>query len=85
MKIQFLYILIQILIRLTNKSELNKLSKKIKDVGLSIVPFHIFINERGFAKVEIGLAKGKKLYDKREVIKDRDNKRHLDRIKKNFK
>lgn len=64
---------------LLNKSELNKLSKKVKDVGLSIVPFRIFINERGFAKVEIGLAKGKKLHDKRNTIKEKDVQRDLDR------
>jgi SsrA-binding protein len=45
----------------------------------------LFINEKGFAKLNIALAKGKKLFDKRESIKDRDNKRNLDRIKKNYK
>lgn len=70
---------------LLNKRELRKLEKEVKNVGLTIVPLRLFINEKGFAKLDIALAKGKKLYDKRETIKDRDNKRNLDRIKKNFK
>lgn len=69
---------------LLNKRELKKLEKEVKNTGLTIVPLRLFINEKGFAKLEIALAKGKKLYDKRESIKDRDNKRDLDRIKKNF-
>jgi len=69
---------------LLNKRELRKLEKEVKNTGLTIVPLRLFINEKGFAKLEIALAKGKKLYDKRESIKDRDNKRDLDRIKKNF-
>lgn len=48
-------------------------------------PLKLFINDKGFAKLRISLAKGKKLFDKRETIKDRDNKRALDRVKKNFK
>ena len=70
---------------LLNKRELRKLEKEVKNVGLTIVPLRLFLNEKGFAKVEIALAKGKKLYDKRDTIKDRDNKRDLDRVKKNFK
>uniref|UniRef100_UPI003514DE81 SsrA-binding protein n=1 Tax=Mesoflavibacter profundi TaxID=2708110 RepID=UPI003514DE81 len=50
--------------------------------GLTIIPLRLFINEKGLAKLDIALAKGKKLYDKRETIKDRDNRRNLDRIKK---
>lgn len=69
---------------LLQKRELKKLSKEVKTSGLTIVPLRVFINERGLAKMQIALAKGKKLYDKRETIKDRDNKRDLDRIKKNF-
>ncbi|MFS4468176.1 SsrA-binding protein SmpB [Maribacter sp. 2210JD10-5] len=69
---------------LLNKRELKKLHKEVKTSGLTIVPLNLFINERGLAKLNISLAKGKKLYDKRETIKDRDNKRNLDRIKKNF-
>jgi SsrA-binding protein len=70
---------------LLNKKELKKLEKEVKNTGLTIIPLKLFINEKGFAKLNIALAKGKKLFDKRESIKDRDNKRNLDRIKKNFK
>lgn len=69
---------------LLNKRELRKLHKEVKTTGLTIVPLTLFINDRGLAKMQIALAKGKKLYDKRETIKDRDNKRNLDRIKKGF-
>ncbi|PIB39023.1 MULTISPECIES: SsrA-binding protein SmpB [Maribacter] len=69
---------------LLNKRELRKLHKEVKTTGLTIVPLTLFINDRGLAKMQIALAKGKKLYDKRETIKDRDNKRNLDRIKKSF-
>ncbi|SNZ00687.1 SsrA-binding protein SmpB [Flagellimonas pacifica] len=69
---------------LLNKRELKKLRKEVTTSGLTIIPLNLFINERGLAKVKIGLAKGKKLYDKRETIKDRDNKRNLSRIKKDF-
>ncbi|WP_405382410.1 SsrA-binding protein SmpB [Maribacter sp. LLG6340-A2] len=69
---------------LLQKRELKKLNKEVKASGLTIVPLNLFINERGLAKLQIALAKGKKLYDKREVLKDRDNKRNLDRIKKSF-
>ncbi len=70
---------------LLNKKELQKLYKEVKNSGLTIVPLRLFINDKGFAKLRIALAKGKKLYDKRETIKDRDNKRTLDRVKKSFK
>ncbi len=70
---------------LLNKKELKKLNKDVQNSGLTIVPLRLFINEKGFAKLNIALAKGKKLYDKRETIKDRDNKRNLDRIKKAYK
>ncbi|WP_405414369.1 SsrA-binding protein SmpB [Maribacter sp. Asnod1-A12] len=69
---------------LLQRRELKKLSKEVNTSGLTIVPLRVFVNERGFAKMQIALAKGKKLYDKRESIKDRDNRRDLDRIKKNF-
>jgi SsrA-binding protein len=69
---------------LLNKKELNKLYKEVKNGGLTIVPLRLFINEKGYAKIRIALARGKKLYDKRETIKDRENKRDLDRVKKNF-
>ncbi len=67
---------------LLNKKELSKLLGKIKERGLTIIPLRLFISERGFAKLEIALAKGKKLHDKRENIKERDAKRELDRERK---
>ena len=69
---------------LLNRKELKKLKKEVSTKGLTIVPLKLFINDKGFAKLDIALAKGKKVHDKRETIKDRDNKRNLDRIKKNF-
>lgn len=69
---------------LLNKKELKKLHREVQNTGLTIVPIRLFITDKGFAKLKIALAKGKKLYDKRETIKDRDNKRDLDRIKKSF-
>lgn len=69
---------------LLNKGELKKLEKEVKNTGLTIVPLNLFLNDRGLAKINISLAKGKKLHDKRDSIKDRDNKRDLDRIKKSF-
>ena len=65
-----------------NKKELKKLNKDVKNSGLTIIPLKVFINEKGFAKVLISLAKGKKTYDKRQVIKNRENKIQLDRLKK---
>ncbi len=64
---------------LLNRQELNKLLKKIKDQGLTIIPVKLFINEKGFAKLNIALAKGKKLYDKRDDIKKRDVEREMNR------
>ncbi|WP_222984370.1 SsrA-binding protein SmpB [Flagellimonas meishanensis] len=69
---------------LLNKGELKKLRKEVVASGLTIIPLNLFINDRGLAKMNIGLAKGKKLYDKRETIKERDSKRNLSRIKKDF-
>ncbi len=67
---------------LLNKRELKSLQKDVNIKGYAIIPLKLFINEKGYAKLEIALAKGKKLYDKRDTIKDRDNKRNLDHIKK---
>lgn len=67
---------------LLTKKELKKLKEKGEEKGYTIVPLRIFINERGFAKIEIALAQGKKDFDKRETIKDRDSKRELDRAMK---
>ena len=67
---------------LLNKKELKKLLKETINSSNTIVPIKLFINEKGLAKLDICLAKGKKLYDKRETLKDRDNKKELDRLKK---
>jgi SsrA-binding protein len=64
---------------LLNRNELNKWFKKVKDQGLTIVPYKLFINEKGFAKLNIALAKGKKTFDKRQDIKKRDVERELER------
>ena len=64
---------------LLNRHELDKIRKKILDVGLTIVPLRLFINDKGWAKIEIAVAKGKKLHDKRNTIKDRDIQRDIDR------
>lgn len=69
---------------LLNKRELKSLKKDVEAKGNTIVPLKLFINDRGFAKLEIALAKGKQTHDKRNVIKDRDTKRDLARIKKSF-
>ena len=67
---------------LLSKKELKKLREKGEEKGFTIVPLKIFINERGFAKIEIALAQGKKDFDKRETIKERESKRELDRVMK---
>jgi SsrA-binding protein len=67
---------------LLHKRELEKLEKRVKAKGFTIVPYKIYLSERGFAKVQIVLAQGKKSYDKRESIKARDTKRDLARMKK---
>lgn len=69
---------------LLNKKELKSLEKSMQNKGLTIVPLRLYINEKGYAKMEIALCRGKKNYDKRETIKDRDTKRDIDRVKKSF-
>ena len=64
---------------LLQKKELKKLQSKSEEKGFTIVPLAIFVNERGFAKLEIGLAQGKKTFDKRESMKERDSKIEMDR------
>lgn len=64
---------------LLTKKELRKLAAKIKEKSFTIVPLAIFFNSKGFAKLEIGLGKGKKLHDKRETIKSRDTEREIKR------
>ncbi len=64
---------------LLSKNELKKIANRLKDQGITLIPLRVFINDRGFAKMEIALGKGKKLYDKRESIKKRDTERDLGR------
>ena len=64
---------------LLKKSELTKLEKRVSEKGFTIVPYRIFFSERGYAKMEVFLAQGKKSYDKRESIKQKDIRRDLDR------
>jgi SsrA-binding protein len=67
---------------LVKGNELKKLHTKVKERGFAIIPYRVYINERGFAKVEIALAKGKKAYDKRESLKEKDVRRDMDRTMK---
>lgn len=67
---------------LLRKPELRKLERRVKERGLTIVPYKLYLSDRGLAKLEIALAQGKKTHDKRESIKEKDNKRELDRMKK---
>ena len=70
---------------LLNKKELKSLQKSVQNKGLTIIPLKLFTNEKGIAKLEIGLCRGKKNYDKRETMKERDTKRDLDRLKRDYK
>ena len=65
---------------LLNRKELQKLEKKVKESGFTIVPIRLFVNDRGLAKLEIALARGKKVYDKRETLKQKDAQRDMDRM-----
>lgn len=69
---------------LLKRKELKGLLKSVQAKGLTIVPLKLFTNEKGLAKLQIGLCKGKKTYDKRESLKEQDTKRDLERIKKSF-
>ena len=69
---------------LLNKTELKKLFKNVKTSGLTIIPLVLFTNDKGLAKITIALCRGKREFDKRDDIKDRDNKRDLSRLKKSF-
>lgn len=64
---------------LLNRKEIQKIDKLSSDPGFTIVPIRLFISERGYAKLVIGIGRGKKQYDKRQTIKERDDKRMLDR------
>jgi len=65
---------------LLNRKELKKLDRATKETGFTIVPVRMFINEKGLAKVVIALAKGKKQYDKRQSLREKDDKRDMDRM-----
>jgi SsrA-binding protein len=67
---------------LLNRQELKKLQRKVKESGLTIVALRIFLAESGYAKLEIGLARGKREYDKRETIKRKDTQRQMERLHK---
>jgi SsrA-binding protein len=67
---------------LLKRTELSKLQKKVKEKGYTIIPYKLFVNDRGLAKIEIALVRGKKSFDKRESIKEKDVKRDLQRAEK---
>lgn len=67
---------------LLNKKELKKIDRMVKETGFTVVPTRMFINERGLAKVVVAVAKGKKQYDKRQSLKEKDDKRMMDRMMK---
>ena len=67
---------------LLNRLEINKIKKQLVEKGMSLIPLKLLVNEKGFAKIEIGLGKGKKLYDKRETLKQRDANLEMERKKR---
>lgn len=67
---------------LLQKRELRKLERKMKETGLTIIPLRLFLNDKGLAKLDIALGRGKKVYDKRESLKEKDDKRSMDRAMK---
>lgn len=69
---------------LLERKELRKLKQAVKNPGFTIVPLRLFINEKGLAKLVIALARGKHEYDKRQSIRERDDKREIDRIKRSY-
>lgn len=69
---------------LLTRRELDKLEKKVQNVGLTIIPLRMFVTDRGYAKLEIALCRGKKMADKREDLKERDSARELDRVRKRY-
>ena len=69
---------------LLNKKELSKLQRSLQDKGLTIVGLRLFLNDRGLAKIAIGLARGRKSYDKREYLKENDAKREMDKAMKRW-
>ncbi|AOS84111.1 SsrA-binding protein [Chlorobaculum limnaeum] len=69
---------------LLHKAEIMRLQSKISEKGLTLIPLKAYFNKRGVLKIELGLARGKKLYDKRETIKNRDAERQLQQLKKQY-
>jgi len=69
---------------LLRRTELKKLERRVTEKGLTVVPYKIFFSERGIAKIQVALSQGKKTFNKKETIKERDMKRELDRMKKNY-
>jgi SsrA-binding protein len=70
---------------LLKKQELDKIESKVKEKGISIIPVRLFFNERGYAKIEIALGRGKKTFDKRETLKQKEGKRELERTLKRYR
>ncbi|TLU82490.1 MAG: SsrA-binding protein [Chlorobium sp.] len=69
---------------LLHKKEIQKIQTKINEKGLTLVPLKAFFNSKGLLKIDLAIAKGKKLYDKRETIKKRENQRQMEQIKKQY-
>ena len=69
---------------LLHKAEIRKILTKINEKGLTLVPLKAFFNSKGLLKIDLAIAKGKKLYDKRETIKTRENQRQMEQIKKQY-
>ncbi len=69
---------------LLRKAELTKIDRRMKEKGLTLIPYKIYLSERGLIKIQLFLAQGKKSFDKRQTIKEREDKRKIDRIKKNY-
>lgn len=70
---------------LLRKRELGRIEAKMKERGLSVLPLRLFVNDRGFAKLEVGIGRGKKKFDKRESLKEKDTKRDIDRVMKKYR
>lgn len=70
---------------LLNKKEIKSIVSALQDVGITIVPLKLYINSKGWAKIEIALARGKKMHDKRQDLKQKDDKRQMDRALKDYK
>lgn len=70
---------------LLNKRELKRIDTKVREKGMAIVPVRLFLSERGFAKLEIAIGRGKKSFDKRETLKQKEGKREMDRVMKKYR